>query len=91
MQFTRAIAHLFDFAPSGRKLPRPDSAEGDAAQRGASAAAGQAGIDVRGLLEAPSGDRNLRISRRRFPERTISASTPLSPTRRGMRRRFSTG
>ena len=32
MQFTRAIAHLFDFAPSGRKLPRPDSTEGDAAQ-----------------------------------------------------------
>ena len=59
MQFTRAIAHLFDFAPSGRKLPRPDSAEGDAAQRGASAAAGQAGIYVRGLLEARSGDRNL--------------------------------
>ena len=59
MQFTRAIAHLFDFAPSGRKLPRPDSAEGNAAQRGASAAAGQAGIYVRGLLEAPSGDRNL--------------------------------
>ena len=59
MRFTRAIARLFAFAPSGRKLPRPDSAEGDAAQRGASAAAGQAGIYVRGLLEAPSGDRNL--------------------------------
>ena len=59
MQFTWAIAHLFDFAPSGRKLPRPDSVEGDAAQRGASAAAGQAGIDVCGLLEARSGDRSL--------------------------------
>ena len=59
MQFTRAIAHLFDFSPSGRRLPRPDTIEGEVVEKGASAAAGQAGIYVRGLLEAGNGDRNL--------------------------------
>lgn len=59
MQFTRAIAHLFDFTPSGRKLPRPDSTGEGASHRIASAAAGQAGIYVRGLLEAKNGDRNI--------------------------------
>ncbi len=65
MQFARSIAHLFDFTPSGRKLPRPDSAKENPGQTAAptapavSAAAGQAGVYVRGLFEAKNGDRNL--------------------------------
>jgi SRSO17 transposase len=53
----RSIAHLFDLAASGRKLPRPDASPDDGSAP--SAAAGQAGIYVRGLLEAAKGDRNL--------------------------------
>lgn len=59
MQFIQTVAHLFDFTPSGRKLPRPDVNGTEETDRTISAAAGQAGIYVRGLLEAKFGDRNL--------------------------------
>ena len=59
MQFIQTVAHLFDFTPSGRKLPRPDVNGTEETDRTVSAAAGQAGIYVRGLLEAKFGDRNL--------------------------------
>jgi SRSO17 transposase len=68
MDLIGSVAHLFDFAASGRKLtqrhtPRTDPpAPGEVAKSGAptatSIAAEQAGIYVRGLLEAMPGDRN---------------------------------
>ena len=68
MDVIGSVAHLFDFAASGRKLtqrrtPRIDPlAPGEVTNSGAphatSIAAEQAGIHVRGLLEARPGDRN---------------------------------
>ena len=60
MQFTQSIAHLFTTARDGRRLSvtRAPTA-GHQLEPGASKAAGEAAIYVRGLLEAGAGERNL--------------------------------
>ncbi len=63
MTFIGSLASLFETSASGRKLkrpgPPPDAEAGDAPMAaGGSAAAVQAGIYLRGLLEAKAGDRN---------------------------------
>lgn len=60
MAFCQSIAHLFHSTTTGRKL-RADAraVSGSPAQGGASIAAGQAGIYLRGLMEAKAGERNL--------------------------------
>lgn len=63
MTFISGIAALFETSVSGRKLKRPSpasdgEADGDPAAGRATAAALQAGIYLRGLLEAKTGDRN---------------------------------
>lgn len=63
MTFISGVAELFGTAVSGRRLKRPGSVpEGDAnggsSPPRTSAAAVQAGIYLRGLMEAKTGDRN---------------------------------
>lgn len=64
MAFCQSIAHLFHSSASGRKLRAdagggPATASGAPGRAGASIAAAQAGIYLRGLLEAKAGERNL--------------------------------
>jgi len=58
MSFTSSLTHLFEISASGRKLhkQRADHAGGLAQE--STAAAIQAGIYLRGLMEAKTGDRN---------------------------------
>ena len=60
MACRQSIAHLFDFSLKGRKLKsKPRRAPDASGQPDGSIAAGQAGLYVRGLMEAKAGDRNL--------------------------------
>ena len=91
VQFIQKVAHLFDFTPSGRKLPRPEVNGAEETDRTVSAAAGQAGIDVRGLLEAKFGDRNLEDIAETVPGAYHQRIPTLSSTPRGMRSACSLG
>lgn len=60
MAYRQSIAHLFDFSRKGRKLKsKPRQAPDASGQADASIASGQAGLYVRGLMEAKAGERNL--------------------------------
>ena len=60
MAYRQSIAHLFEFSLKGRKLKsKPRQAPDAFGQPDASIAAGQAGLYVRGLMEAKAGERNL--------------------------------
>ena len=60
MAFSQSIAHLFNFSAKGRKLKsKARRAPAACEQADASIAAGQAGLYLRGLMEAKAGDRNL--------------------------------
>ena len=62
MYYIHSIGHLFDFSASGRKLSQRKTAPADPSHPPvppASSIAGKhAGIYLRGLLEAKTGDRN---------------------------------
>jgi SRSO17 transposase len=58
MSYINGLAHHFQTSASGRKLHRQRADHADGVAQADTAAAIQAGIYVRGLLEAKTGDRN---------------------------------